>query len=651
MSSLWTSLGLTSEAKAVAKAEKQKAAIKEDLRYLYSAFTKVPCLRLAPDHRAPLIAGYEEFPFDTAVPLFAFKNVSALEINDMDFRQFCGWDRMADQLRSLTIKRGNVEDLTDLIINIVLDDMDKRRRRSAKAPTSPVVPWPAPNSSFRQSEMVSTNSTPESPPTLNRPDSYGSDSNPLGMNKYQSRPRSTSPARPSMSRHGSHGHSRTGTPKLRRSSGSSASSARTNTPRGSSSNLLGSGILPMSKWRFLRHLSLADNGLTSVAAGSLSPLANTLQSLDLSSNLFTEIPDSLASLVSLRALNLSHCMIQSLHSLARNPLPAITTLNLRANRLHSLAGIERLLSLERLDLRENKLSDPTEIARLTGIPNMTEIYVYKNPFTKSHPNYRVVVFNLFRNTPGYIDDIYVDTTQPTYGERKSLIDRVPEAPYVPVVKPQRVDEAVPITPREPVIEPFNDPFYDRRKSQEMLRQRRKSDFNVGSQRRKKGTRRRVVELAETDFSADRRPEPVHTESTPAATKASLTDDSTYGGSEVESTPVRMRTSLDSSGSNLTPTLLDTTNGSPTLLRTSSESAAQALAHLGADSEAYKQRIEVLRNDFGNGWLSALSDDNWDTHQRAPGFEAAFGTGLPLTPPLGPVRSASQAIVSGGRTLG
>ncbi|KAE9967216.1 hypothetical protein BLS_006150 [Venturia inaequalis] len=650
MSSLWSSLGITSEAKAIAKAEKQKAILKEDLRYLYSAFTKVPCLRLAPDHRAPLIAGYEEFPFDTAVPLFAFKNVSALEINDMDFRQFCGWDRMADQLRSLTIRRGNLDDLTDLIINIVLDDMDKRRRRSAKVPTSPVTAWPTP--SFRPSEIVSTDSTPESLPTLNRPESYGSDTNPLGISKYQSRPRSTSPARPAVSRHGSQGHSRSGTPNLRRSSGSSASSARASTPRGSSLNLLGSGILPMSKWRFLRHLSLTDNGLTSVAAGSLSPLANTLQSLDLSSNLFTEIPDSLASLVSLRALNLSHCMIQSLHSLGRNPLPAITTLNLRANRLQSLAGIERLLSLERLDLRENKLSDPREIARLTGIPNMTEIYVYKNPLTKSYPNYRVEIFNLFRNTPGYIDDIYLDNTQPSYGERKDLVDRVPEAPSVPVVKPKRVEAPVPVIPREPVIEPFNDPFYDRRKSQEMLRQRRKSDYNVGSQRqKKKGTRRRVVELAETDLIPESRPEPIHIESTPVATKASLTDDSTYGGSEVESTPVRTRTLLDSSGSDLTPTLLDMSNDSPPLHRANTETTAQSLTQLGADSEAYKQRIEVLRNDFGNGWLSALSDDNWEVHQRAPGFEAAFGTGSPLSPPLGPVRAASQGIVSGGRTLG
>ena len=117
------------------------------------------------------------------------------------------------------------------------------------------------------------------------------------------------------------------------------------------------GILPASKWRFLKHLSLADNSLTSISASSLTPLANTLHSLDLSSNLFTQIPDSLASLTALRALNLAHCMIDSLHSLTRNPLPAITALNLRANRLQSIAGIEKLYPLERLDLRDNRLTE------------------------------------------------------------------------------------------------------------------------------------------------------------------------------------------------------------------------------------------------------------------------------------------------------
>ncbi len=151
------------------------------------------------------------------------------------------------------------------------------------------------------------------------------------------------------------------------------------------------GILPASKWRFLKHLSLADNSITSIPATSLAPLSNTLHSLDLSSNLFTQIPDSLATLTALRALNLSHCMIDSLHSLTRNPLPAITALNLRANRLQSIAGIEKLYPLERLDLRDNRLTDPMELARLTGIPDIREVWVEGNPFTRTHRDYRITI--------------------------------------------------------------------------------------------------------------------------------------------------------------------------------------------------------------------------------------------------------------------
>jgi hypothetical protein len=669
---LWTTLGLSDRSQA--KAEKQKAVVKEDLRYLYSAFTKVPCLRLSPDYRAPLIAGYEEFPFDSAVPLFAFKNMQVLEISDIDFRQFCGWDRMADQLRSLTVKRANVDDPVDLLINIVLDDMDKRRKRSAKQPTSPAIPWSAPSSAPRHVELASPDSTPGSPPQMDRPStgSVGSSTHLGSQGSYISRPRSTSPARPSISRHGSgHGHSRSGTPKLRRSSGSSVSSGRTNTPRGSASNLLSFGIIPSSKWRFLRHLSLAENGLTSLSASALSPLANTLQSLDLSSNLFTEIPDSLATLVSLRSLNLSHCMIESLHSLARNPLPAITTLNLRANRLTSLAGIHRLLSLERLDLRENKLNDPTEIARLTGIPNMTEIYVHKNPFVKSYTNYRVTIFNLFRRTPGYVEDPYIDSTQPLYSERKLLVDRAPELPNVPIMKlpleEDRVPVPVAVLPKpeaRPNASPLQDPFLERRSSLGS-KQRRSSDYS-GSQRKKKSTRRRVVELSESDFAAERRQSttnsantvntvntivPVAEESSPQPTKTSLTDDSTYGGSEVENTPVRARLSIDTyqPKSSLLP--LDTGNVAPPMLRTGSEPAVVQAPHFAGESDAYRQRIDALRNDFGNGWLSALTDDGWDTQPRPSGFDATFSPPNSMSPPVGPVRHGSQGIISGSRTLG
>ncbi|KAJ3495368.1 hypothetical protein NLG97_g3447 [Lecanicillium saksenae] len=70
MSALWASLGIGSSISA-ARTERQKAALEADMKYLYSAFTKIPCLRLAPDWRARLIRGYEEFPFDSAVPLFS----------------------------------------------------------------------------------------------------------------------------------------------------------------------------------------------------------------------------------------------------------------------------------------------------------------------------------------------------------------------------------------------------------------------------------------------------------------------------------------------------------------------------------------------------------------------------------------------------
>jgi len=654
MSSLWTRLGLTSRSEA--KTEKQKLQIKEDLRYLYSAFTKVPCLRLSPDHKAPLIAGYEEFPFDSAVPLIAFKNVTQLEICDVDFRQFYGWDRMSEQLRSLTIKRGMVEDLSDVLVNIVLDDMDRRRRRSAKVPPSPILPWASPSPIMKNAELARSASD-ASPP--HRPVSMGSPTQ-SATKPHHRRQRSASPTRPDSSRNGScQSHSRSGTPNLRRSSGSSISTDRAQTPRGSASNLLSYGFVPASKWRFLRHLSLADNDLSTISALSLAPVASTLQILDLSHNLYTEIPDSLSSLVSLRALNLSHCLIPSLHSLGKNPLPAITTLNLRGNRLTSLAGIERLLSLERIDLRENRLTDPAELARLTCIPNITEIYVNRNPFTKTHPNFRVTIFNLFRKTPGYTEDIILDGNPPSYSERKQLIDRAPEPPTIPVVKPAPVEEVLdhprPVTfTSEPTVI-LRDPFVTGERAP-IPPHRKKS--KQGSGRRKKTSRRRVVEIAHEE-SSQAMPIP---ESSERPKEPNLTDDSTYGGS-LDGTPLKVAEASSSiqADPQATPTIKrvkETVLPAPDLGPSTISPLPSPLAdpvhppvqlpQLPSDSELYKKRIEALRNDFGSAWLSALTDESWDT-QRAngPPFDAPFA----LAPPAAPVRSVSQNIVSTGRTLG
>ncbi|KAF2087771.1 hypothetical protein K490DRAFT_41490 [Saccharata proteae CBS 121410] len=638
MTSLWSNLGLSGN--SAAKTEKQKAAIKEDLRYLYSAFTKIPCLRLAPDHKARLIQGYEEFPFDTAVPLFAFKNLSALEIHDVDFRQFFGWDRLAEQLRSLTIKRGGVEDITDLLINIVLDDADKRRRRSAKTSS---MPWPASSPSSRHADLSKSDSSVPSSPAIiamMRTGSTGS--------KATARPRrrSQSPSRPGSSRHGS-SHARNSTPNLRRSSGSSGSSSRSHTPRGSSSNLLSFGALPTSKWRFLRHLSLADNGLTTISASGLAPLANTLQSLDLSSNLFTEIPDSLATLTSLRALNLSNCMIESLHSLARNPLPAITTLNLRANRLISLAGVERLLSLERLDLRENRLADPIELARLTGIPYIQEIYVYKNPFVKTHSNYRVVIFNLFRTSPGYTEDVVIDSTGPGYSERKQLVERVPEAMGMPVIKPAPT-QVVFQEPEYRQVESIVDTPVQRERETHQKDVSAKSDRHHGSHRRKKGAKRRIVELSQNNndsvhsrTDSAMMPPPERPKPPPA--------DSTYGSSP-GATPVRKISEPSQAPEQLLPPLDTSFTSRSTLGHTESDFLPLLATESNVNGELYRKKIEALRSDFGNNWLSALGDESWEAHEATPNYQDRVASPA-LRPSAVSSRTPSQSIVSGGRTLG
>ena len=643
MSSLWSSLRLSNNSEA--KKEKQKAQLEEDIKYLYSAFTKIPCLRLAPDHKARLIAGYEEFPFDSAVPLHAFKNVTALEIYDVDFRQFYGWDRLADNLRSLTVKRAGVDDPADLLINIVLDDMDKRRRRSAKTPSSPAVPWQAGSPVGKHAQLARSDSPPASPTAPSKQATSPRNSALMrdGSRTSVQRQRSTSPSRPASSRHGSSRvYGTNSAPNIRRSSGSSGSSVRSTTPRGSSSNLLSLGWFPSTKWRFLRHLSLADNALTNIPASSLAPLANTLQSLDISSNLFAEIPDSLATLSCLRALNLSNCMISSLHSLGRNPLPAITTLNLRSNRLVSLAGIERLLSLERVDLRDNKLTDPTEVARLTGVPYITEVFVHRNPFCKSYGGYRVTIFNLFRKTPGYNEDIKIDSTLPSSAERKQLVDRVPELPSVPVVRPPPEDEMPPPPVPPKVVKAID--TADLAESPRTSLHRSKSGKNgQGSHKKKKVPKRRIVELTQSEAlqASEITPPPSYsTEDDAVMPKATVS---------AESVP-HFEAPKDSVASG------DPSKALPqldTAVRARSDTAvpqAMVSPEFDVTGDLYKKKIEALRQDFGNNWLSALGDEGWDAKSVAsiPSVHSGF-----TSPVIRPVmaRTPSQGIISGGRTLG
>lgn len=670
MSSMWSTLTLSN---SVAKAEKQMAQHREDIKYLYSCFTKIPALRLSPDHRARLIAGFEEFPFDTAVPLFAFKNLSSLEICDLDFRQFHGWDRLAEQLRSLTVKRANVDDPIDLLLNIVLDDAEgRKRKRSSKTqvpttPSTPGIPWTVASPKGRQIDMARSVSAPNSPFAELRRSSVGSPNalarggssdgkKALGAGRQPS----NSPPRPTTSRHGSLQKSHPSrTPKYRRSSGSSGSSQQEMTPRHSASDLLAMGILPSSKWRFLRHLSLAENGLTSLTVSSLAPVASTLQSLDLSGNLFSEIPDVLASLTDLRALNLSNCMIDGLSSLSRNPLPAITTLNLRSNRLLSLAGIERLFSLERLDLRDNRLHDPTELARLTGIPDIRDLYLIKNPFTRTHSGYRVTIFNLFRDTPGHTQDITIDSLGPIYNEKKHLHAFTAEPATVPVVRAPPEEEPHEATIHEdPRLQPspmfLHTPGHQRRSTA--------SDIDPKpTSRRKKVSRRRIVELAQAEqreMPAIERhhrepPVPELTELPPMPHTPTTESDqpTTPEGSSYQNTSsthvsqqnLAVRPKLETGFTSPTP---------PPKIRNSSDDDSYPIRvpeDSNTTSDVYRQKMEAMKSELGPNWLAILNEERFAEETRARNRSYSPASRTSTVRPDRATRGVSVGV--GGRTLG
>jgi Leucine-rich repeat (LRR) protein len=617
MGSLWSSFGMGS--KDTSKSEKAKAALDTDLKYLYSAFTKIPCLRLAPDHRARLIRGYEEFPLDTAVPLHSFKNLSALEIIDIDFRSFYGWDRLSEQLRTLTLKRAHLEDPADLLTKIVLDDIDKRRRRPSRSQASPVLGGSGPQPVYKHEPRV-----PSSAPGSPAPDSsLGSSTSPKAVpmirgasegERGHRRAGSYSPTRPPTARQTRHSRAYSVNKLGRSGSGSSQNSSEVSLSANRSSSNLLTGVLPATKWRFLRHLGLADNSLTSISANSFSPVANTLHSLDLSSNLFTQVPESLASLVALRALNLSNCMIDSLRSIAKNPLPAITALNLRGNRLSSLAGIERLLSLERLDLRDNDLTDPTELARLTGLPEIREIWISGNPFTKTHSGHRVTIFNLFRSTPGYAEDIIIDASGPGYSERKQLVERAAERESAPVIRSVEPELERTVS-RAPAPTPSI----------------KQVDRVEGSERRKKNSRRRIVDASGEPSITGNGVDPFQSN---VITGTPFTDPFTEVSDKASKKPNAIASVEPVKKAAVPP---------PHKVK-----PLPVIPDLDwhATGDAYRQKLEALRQDVGSStWLGVLSDETW----RQPTVSVPHtGTGFdtPMMRPTAMNRPGSQMIMSG-----
>ena len=366
-------------------------------------------------------------------------------------------------------------------------------------------------------------------------------------------------------------------------------------------------------------------------------------------------------------------MIERLNTLTQSPLPAITTLNLRSNRLQTLSGIEKLYSLERIDIRDNNIKDPTELARLTGLPNIIDVYVAKNHFTRTHPNYRITIFNLFRSTPGYSQDITIDSQGPTSQEKKQLVDRVPEAFGAPIVKPEpEEDHSVPgathdlCIPTEDTtpLPPHSPSTYGHRRHQSDLGPRH-------SQRKKKATRRRIVELSQAETPIPPLPQldPPETEPVPSISEiAPLPESEPEEPTTPDTAPDAARYTTASATQARNPTIpptrphLETSFSTPAAVprihdpsdddggssapQSPQDATDSVTGNGGAGAtDLYKQKIESLKTELGPNWLTALNDDRFsEDRSRDRSFSPASQSST-IRP------GAPRGVSVGGRTLG
>lgn len=327
------------------------------MRYLYSSFTKLPALSICAPSKKVIAELLNDSPSQNAVPLDAFKNLQALQCEDIDPRTLLGWDRLAESLRSLRIRKSGLQDMSEIFLGAVLDDQSRRqgsvsRKRQRNIPEGPITRASFPSTSLTNIEDEDS-----------------------GVENITS-----------------------------------------NVP-----SFVPSSQLTNHKWTFLKHLYLSDNELTFFPA-DLFPYLTSVTHLDLSSNLFVAIPSGLGTLHNLLSLSLADNLIDSVVGINLN-LGQVLSLNLAHNRLESLCGLERLLAVEKVDLRNNLLEETAEVGRLATLPHISEIWIEGNPFVEIEAGYRVSCFDYFWKEG---KTILLDGTVPGFYEKHYLTLRPAE---------------------------------------------------------------------------------------------------------------------------------------------------------------------------------------------------------------------------------
>ncbi|RCK65993.1 hypothetical protein Cantr_01784 [Candida viswanathii] len=346
---------------------KDPKVINKDIKYLYSSFTKVPCLILSPKTKISSINSYEEYPCDTSVPVKMFKNLQVLEMVDYEPNEIFGWHVLSEQLRILIIRKSKISDMAEVLFHLVIDD---------------------------ESGRLSFNSSSHAKPKKFDPAATPADDTFTEMNDMF---------------------------RYRRERGYTSSSMAASLPKDMYIESKDYKALPEAKWSFLKQLTVSESSITSIPSYIFKPLVNLVK-LNLSNNLLEELPPGLDQLVNVKYINFADNYLTSLKNLPTN-LTQLITLNFNNNKLEDLSGIEDIPALEKIDLRRNKLSSvkalkPLVVLFKNGKTKMDNIYLSQNNLAK---NYRSELFNLF-NGVSYKNYMKLDDSRPGYFEKAMLLD-------------------------------------------------------------------------------------------------------------------------------------------------------------------------------------------------------------------------------------
>ncbi|GEQ70362.1 hypothetical protein JCM33374_g4038 [Metschnikowia sp. JCM 33374] len=365
---------------------KDPRVIQKDVKYLYSSFTKIPCLILTPRTKINSVSGYEEYPCDTSVPLKMFKNLQVLELVEYEPNEVYGWHHLSEKLRILIIRNTKVANLSDILYTLVTDDEHGRSSFTMRRQPKKSLERVRTNDG---SDLTTTNTHTHTPTNPGRKRALTATSlgAPAPISQLQ----------------------RESAFVDHRISPMTSASAHEPSP------------LPANKWFHLKQLTVTESSITQIPGFVFKPLSNLVK-LNLSNNLLEDVPGGLEHLPQLKYLNLADNYITSLKNLPAT-LNQLITVNFNNNKIEDLTGVEHLSALEKIDLRRNKLENLSSLLPLVKqvsgpASKLNNIFISNNNLQRT---YRADLFNLF-NAAKPKNVIKIDDSRPGYFERAMLLD-------------------------------------------------------------------------------------------------------------------------------------------------------------------------------------------------------------------------------------